>query len=93
MHGSYYNAYVALPVEQLAPEAPTNIPIVVPIPLIDTTFLCCPGCKILNKPVTKLIPIEEDHPIALPHNNQGCAMKMAMVHSGQCAHRGGCSDH
>ena len=93
VHGSYYDAYIALLVEQLPPEAPTDVPIVVPIPLVDATFPCCPGCEVLNKPVTELIPIEEDHPITLPHNNQGQAARMATVHSGQHAHCGGCSDH
>ena len=38
----------------------------VPTLLIDETFLCCPGCKVLNEPVTELVPIEEDHPVILP---------------------------
>ena len=93
VHGSYYNAYVVSPVEQLPLEAPTDVLIVVPTPPVDTTFPCCPGCKVLNKLVTKLIPIEEDHPITLPCNNQGRVAKMATVCSGQHAHHGGCSDH
>ena len=56
---------------QPSPECPTNIPIVVPMPPINATFPCCPGCEVLNEPVTKLVPIEEDYPIMLPHNNQG----------------------
>ena len=40
-HMSYYNAYVALPIEQLALKAPMDVPIVVLIPPIDTTFPCC----------------------------------------------------
>ena len=91
-HASYYDMYVALPIEQLALEAPTNVPIVVPTPPIDVTFPCCPGCEVLNEPVTELVPIEEDHPITLPHDNQGQAVKMQAVCSGQCACCGGCSD-
>ena len=71
VHGSYYDTYVALLVEQPVPEAPTDVPIVVPTPPIDVTFPCCPGCKVLNEPVTELVLIEEDHPIVLLHNNQG----------------------
>ena len=70
-HVSYYDMYVASPVEQPAPEAPTDVPIVVLTLPIDATFLYCPSCKVLNKPVTKLVPIEEDHPVELPCNNQG----------------------
>ena len=65
----------------------------VPTPPIDATFPCCPGCEVLNEPVTELIPIEEDHPVMLPCDNQGRGMRMAVVHSGQHAHCGGCSDH
>ena len=62
--------------EQAAPERPTNVPIVVPSPPIDVTFPCCPGCKVLNEPVTKLVPIEEEHPVNLcqgitPSNSKG----------------------
>ena len=57
--------------EQSAPEHTTDVPIVVPTPPIDITFPCCPGCETLNEPVTELIPIEEDHLITLPCNNQG----------------------
>ena len=46
----------------------------------------------LNKLVTELVPIEEEHPIALPRNNQGQGMCMATVRSGQRAHCGGHSD-
>ena len=48
-----------------------DVPIVVPTPLVNTTFPCCPGCEALNELVTKLVPIEEDHPVTLPHNSQG----------------------
>ena len=77
---------------QGAPEHPIDIPIVVPTPPIHATFPCCPGCKFLNEPVTELIPIEEDHPVAVPCNNQGQGARMAAVRSGQCACRGGHSD-
>ena len=91
---SYFEAYAepSMP-EQAALERPTDVPIVVPTPPIDATFPCCPGCKTLNKPVTELVPIEEDHPVTLPHNNQGRSARMATVRSGQHAHHGGCSDH
>ena len=79
--------------EQATPERPTDVLIVVPTPLIDTTFLCCPGCKALNEPVIELVPIKEDHPVTLPCNNQGQGTRMATVCSGQCARCGGCSDH
>ena len=52
-----------------------------------------PGCEVLNELVTELVPIKEDHPVMLPHNNQSQGARMAMVHSGQCACHGGCSDH
>ena len=57
--------------EQAVPECPTDVPIVVPTPPIDATFPCCPGCEVLNKPVTELVPIEEEHPVSLPRDNQG----------------------
>ena len=92
-HESYYDAYVTSVVEQPALEAPTNILIVVPTPLINAMFLCCPGCEIPNKLVMELVPIKEDHPIELPHNNQCQATRMGVVHTGQHAHQGGHSDH
>ena len=76
--------------EQVAPECLTDMPIVVPTLPIDATFPCCSGCETLNEPMTKLVPIEEDHLVMLPRNNQGCGTRMAMVHSSQCAHHGGC---
>ena len=78
--------------KQAAPERLTDVPIVVPTPPIDATFPCCPSCEVLNEPVTELIPIEEEHPVSLPCDNQGQGAKMAAVHSGQHARRGGCSD-
>ena len=78
--------------EQAAPERSTNVPIVVPTLPIDATFPCCPGCEVLNEPVTELVPTEEEHPVSLPCDNQGRGVRMAVVHSGQCARRGGCSD-
>ena len=90
---SYFKAYAEPSVpEQAAPERPTNVPIVVPTPLIDATFPCCPSCEVLNEPVTELIPIEEEHPVTLLHNNQGQGARMAAAHTGQRACRGGCSD-
>ena len=74
------------------PERPTDVPIVVPTLPIDATFPCCPGCEVLNKPVTELVPIEEDHPVVVPRNNQGQGARMAAVHSGQRACHGGHSD-
>ena len=79
--------------EQAAPERPTDVPIVVPTPSIDATFLCCLGCEVLNEPVTELVPIEEEHPVTLPHDNQGRGARMAAVCFDQRAHRGGRSDH
>ena len=79
--------------EQAAPEHPTDVPIVVPTPPIDATFPCCPGCEVLNEPVTKLVPIEEEHLVSLPRDNQGRGARMATVRSGQCAHHGGRPDH
>ena len=92
-HTLYFEAY-AKPVvpEQAALERPTDIPIIVPTPPINATFPCCPGCKVLNELVTELVPIEEEHPVALPWDNQGRGARMATVHSGQYAHRGGHSD-
>ena len=71
-HTSYFEAYAkpSIP-EQAALEHPTDVPIVVPIPLIDATFPCCPDCEVLNEPVMELVPIEEEHPVMLPCNNQG----------------------
>ena len=74
------------------PERPTDVPIVVPTPPINAMFPYCPGCEVLNKPVTELVPIEEDHPVAVPRNNQGQGVRMAAVRSGQRARHGGCSD-
>ena len=69
---SYFKAYAEPSVpEQAAPEHPTDVPIVVPTPPIDATFPCCLGCEVFNKPVTKLVPIEEEHPATLPRDNQG----------------------
>ena len=78
--------------EQAAPEHPTDVLIIVPSPPIDATFPCCPGCEVLNEPVTELVPIEEEHPVSLPRDNQGQGAKMAAVRSGQHACRGGRSD-
>ena len=90
---SYFKAYAEPSVpEQAAPERPTDIPIVVPSPPIDATFPCCPDCEILNEPVTELVPIEEDHPVSLPRDNQGQGARMAVVRFGQCARHGGRSD-
>ena len=73
-------------------ERPTDVPIVVPSLLIDSTFPCCPSCEVLNKPVTELVPIEEEHPVSLPRNNQSRGARMASVRSSQRARRGGRSD-
>ena len=69
-----------------------DVPIVIPTLPIDVTFLCCPGCDILNELVTMLVPIEEEHPVELPCNNQGQGARMAAVCLGQRACRGGHSD-
>ena len=86
---SYFKAYA----EPSAPECPTDVLIVVPTPAIDATFPCCPGCEVLNEPVTELVPIEEEHLVTLPHDNQGRGMRMAVVRSGQRTRHGGRSDH
>ena len=89
----YFKAYAKPNVpKQPAPECSTDVPIVVPTPPINATFPCCPGCEVLNEPVTELVPIEEEHPVTLPHDNQGQGTRMAVVGSGQHARRGGCSD-
>ena len=79
--------------EQAALERPTDVPIVVPSPPIDATFPCCPGCEVLNELVTELVPIEEEHLINLPCDNQGRGARMVAVRSGQRARRGGRPDH
>ena len=90
---SYFEAYAESSVpEQAAPECPTDVPIVVPSSPVDATFPCCPGCEVLNEPVTKLVPIEEEHPVSLPRDNQGRGARMAAVRSSQRARRGGRSD-
>ena len=57
-HTSYFEPYAepSMP-EQATPERPTDVPIVVLTPPINATFPCCPGCKVLNEPVTELVPI------------------------------------
>ena len=91
---SYFEAYAKPSVpEQVAPERPTDVPIVVPTLPIDASFPCHPGCEVLNEPVTELIPIEEDHLVVLPCDNQGRGARMAAVCSGQRARHGGRSDH
>ena len=90
----YFEAYAEPSVpEQAPPECPTDVPIIVPMPPINASFPCCLGCEVLNEPVTKLVPIEEEHPVTLPHDNQGWGARMATVRSGQHAHCGGHSDH
>ena len=64
----------------------------VPSPPIDATFPCCPSCEVPNEPVTELVPIEEDHPVTLPRDNQGRGARMAAVRSSQHTRRGGHSD-
>ena len=59
---------------------------------IDATFPCCPGCKVLNEPVSELVPIKEDHPITVPCDIQGQGARMAVVRAGQRARHGGRSD-
>ena len=56
---------------QPAAERPTDVPIVVPSPPVDATFPRCSGCEVLDEPVTELVPIEEEHPVSLPRDNQG----------------------
>ena len=42
--------------------------------------------------MTELVPIEDEHPVSLPHDNQGWGARMAAVRSGPRARRGGHSD-
>ena len=42
--------------------------------------------------MTELVPIEEEHPVSLPRDNQGRGARMAAVRFGQHARRGGHSD-
>ena len=42
--------------------------------------------------MTELVPIEEEHPVSLPRDNQSRGARMASVRSGQCARRGDRSD-
>ena len=74
------------------PECPTDVPIVVPTPPINATFPCCPSCEVLNKLVMELVPMEEDHPVMLPCDNQSRGARMAAVRSGQRACHGHRSD-
>ena len=91
-HSSYFKAYRE-PMSQPSPEHPTNVLIIVPMPLIDVLFPCCPGCEVLNKPVTELVLIKKDHPIMLFSNNQGQAARMQVVCTSQHGHCGGHSDY
>ena len=87
---SYFEAYAEPSVpEQSTPERPTDVLIVVPTPPIDATFPCCPGCEVLIEPVTELVPIEEEHLVTLPCDNQGQGARMAAVRSGHTGDRGG----
>ena len=53
---SYFEAYAEPSVpEQAALECLTDVPIVVPTPPIDATFLYCLGCEVLNELVTELV--------------------------------------
>ena len=90
----YFEAHAEPSVpEQATLECSMDVPIVVPTPPINVTFPCCPGCETPNEPVMELVPIEEDHPVTLPCNNQGQGARMATVRSGQHACCGGHSDH
>ena len=42
--------------------------------------------------MTELVPIEEEHPVNLPRDNQGRGARMTAVRFGQHARRGGRSD-
>ena len=88
-HSLYFEAY-AEPAGQLSPEYLMDVPIIVPTPLIDALFPCCLNCEVLNKPVTELVPIEELHPVILPINNQGWAVREQAVHTSQHGCCGGC---
>ena len=79
-HSLCFKVYADLGVPgQPLPKHPTDIPITVPTPLIDVSFPCCPSCEVLNELVTELVPIEEAHPVVLPANNQGRAVRWQVV--------------
>ena len=92
-HSLYFEAYGGAPaMGQPSLEHPTDVLIVVLTLPINTTFPCCPGCEVLNELVVDVVPIDEPHPIVLPVNNQGCAVRRQVVHTSQCGHCGGRSD-
>ena len=86
---SLYAAYHTLPVAgQPGPEAPTDVPLVVPSPHLDRAKTCCPGCEDLDLSQVLLIPIEQ--PMRNPFDiNQGRAARRQGVCTGQRAHRTG----
>ena len=43
---------------QLAPEAPMDVPLVVPSPQLEQVKMCCPGCQDLDLLQVPLIPVE-----------------------------------
>ena len=86
---SLYAAYHTPPVTgQPNPEAPTDVPLVIPSPQLDCAKTCCPGCKDLDLSQVPLIPVEE--PMRNPFDvNQGRAACHQGVRTGQRAHRTG----
>ena len=69
--------------EQPAPEVPTNVPIVVPSPVIEHGFPCYLRCKVLNDKQVPLVPINDPVPEILMRNNQERSARMQVVHSRQ----------
>ena len=80
---SFYATYCAPVVEdQPAPEAPTDVPIVVPSPKVDQAKTCCPGCEELDLSQVPLIPVET------PMKNPFVVEELTAVVRGQRARRG-----
>ena len=82
---SLYASYHTPPiVGQVAPEAPTDIPIIVPLLQIEQAKMCCPGCEDLDLSQVPLIPVET--PMRNPFDmNQGRAAHCQAVCYGQHA--------
>ena len=80
---SFYATYCApLVGDQPAPEAPTDVPIVVPSPKVDQAKTCCPGCEELDLSQVPLIPVET------PMRNPFVVEESTAVVRGQRARRG-----
>ena len=81
-----YNEAYCTPGEveaQLLPKAPTDVPIVVPSPLVDWARTCCPGCEGIDLAQVPLLPVE------VPMENPFVVEEPAVAVRGQCACRSG----